>query len=105
MYIADKFKDTHESQMWVPEMEFVYGLFIINIAYSTAMRKIPMVLVVASIAVASIAIAAASIAGLNVAQVVYAKTVTSGTCPCGSGNPHAAESDNPNPPLIPKGKS
>ena len=63
-----------------------------------AMEKILMLVVVVA------SIAAASIAGHNVAQVVYAKTVTSGTCPCGSGNPHAAESDNPNPPTNPQGK-
>jgi len=32
-----------------------------------------------------------SMVGHNVAQVVYAKTVTSGTCPCGSGNAHEAD--------------
>jgi hypothetical protein len=40
-------------------------------------------------------VAAASIVGLNVAQVVYAASSTSGTCPCGSGNPHVADPDNP----------
>jgi hypothetical protein len=40
-------------------------------------------------------IAAASIVGLNVTQVVYAKSSTSGTCPCGSGNPHVVDPDNP----------
>jgi hypothetical protein len=50
-------------------------------------------------------IAVASIAGLNVAQVVYATGNTGAPgCPCGSGNPHAAESDNPNPPTNPQGK-
>ena len=46
-----------------------------------------LVVVVASIA--------ASIVGLNVAQVVYAASSTSGACPCGSGNPHVADPDNP----------
>jgi len=55
-------------------------------------------LVVASIA------AAALLAGLNVAQVVHAASSTTGTCPCGSGNAHAAESDNPNPPTNSQGK-
>ena len=38
-------------------------------------------------------IAAVSIAGLNVAQVVHAASSTTGTCPCGSGNPHVADPD------------
>jgi hypothetical protein len=50
-------------------------------------------LLVVVVVVASIA--AASIVGLNVAQVVYAASSTSGTCPCGSGNPHVADPDNP----------
>jgi len=48
------------------------------------MQKILMLVVVAAIAVTSMV-------GHNVAQVVYAKTVTSGTCPCGSGNAHEAD--------------
>ena len=55
------------------------------------------------VVVASIA-AAASIAGLNVAQVVYAASSTSGTCPCGSGNPHVADPDNPEQKTNPQGK-
>ena len=38
-------------------------------------------------------IAAVSIADINVAQVVYAKSGTTGTCPCGHGNPHVADPD------------
>jgi len=39
------------------------------------------------------------------AQVVYATGNTDvAGCPCGSGNPHAAGSDNPNPPTNPQGK-
>jgi hypothetical protein len=59
----------------------------------TAMRKIPILVVVASIA-------AASIAGLNVAQVVHAASSTTGTCPCGSGNPHLPDPDTG---VVPKG--
>ena len=45
-------------------------------------------------------IAAASIAGLNVAQMVYAASSTTGTCPCGSGNPHVPDPDTG---VVPKG--
>ena len=54
-----------------------------------------LVVVVASIA--------ASIVGLNVAQVVYAASSTSGTCPCGSGNPHVEDEDNPEQRTNPQG--
>src|SRR5438093_5848381 len=73
--------------MWVPEMGFVYSIFIIRCIIFAAMRKILTFAVVALIA------AAASIAGLNVAQAVYAASGTTGTCPCGSGNPHVADPD------------
>jgi hypothetical protein len=49
-------------------------------------------------------IAAASIVGLNVVQVVYAASSTSGTCPCGSGDPHVADPDNPEQKTNPHGK-
>jgi hypothetical protein len=52
------------------------------------------------VAVASIA---ASIVGLNVAQVVYAASSTTGTCPCGSGNPHVVDPDNPEQRTSPQG--
>lgn len=48
------------------------------------------------------AIAAASIAGINVAQVVHAASGTTGTCPCGSGNPHVPDPDTG---ITPKGTS
>jgi hypothetical protein len=60
--------------------------FYYRLVIFTAMRKIPMLVVVASIV-------AASITGLNVAQVVYATSSTTGTCPCGSGNPHVPDPD------------
>jgi hypothetical protein len=53
-----------------------------------------LLLVVTSIA------APASIAGLNVAQVVHAASSTTGTCPCGSGNPHIVDPDTG---IVPKG--
>ena len=54
---------------------------------------------VVAVVVASIA-AAASIGGPNVAQVVYAASSTTGTCPCGSGNPHVPDPDTG---VVPKG--
>jgi hypothetical protein len=45
----------------------------------------------------------ATIVGLNVAQVVYSASSTSGTCPCGSGNPHVADPDNPQQRTNPQG--
>jgi hypothetical protein len=57
------------------------------------MQSIKMLVVVGSIV-------AASIAGLNVAQVVYAASSTTGTCPCGSGNPHVPDPDTG---IVPKG--
>ncbi len=52
------------------------------------------------VVVASIAAAASIVAGLNVAQVVYAASSTTGTCPCGSGNPHVPDPDTG---VVPKG--
>jgi hypothetical protein len=56
------------------------------------MQKILM-LVVASIA-------AASMVGLNVTQIAHAVSGTTGTCPCGSGNPHVVDPDTG---IVPKG--
>jgi hypothetical protein len=58
------------------------------------MRKIHTFAVVALIA------AAASIVGLNVVQVARAASSTTGTCPCGSGNPHVPDPDTG---VVPKG--
>ena len=62
------------------------------------MQKILILIVLASIA------PVATIVGFNVAQVAYAASSTSGTCPCGSGNPHVPDPDNPEQSTNPQGK-
>lgn len=61
------------------------------------MQKILMLIVLASIA------PVATIVGFNIAQLVYAVSSTTGTCPCGSGNPHVADPDNPEQNTNPQG--
>lgn len=52
--------------------------------------------------VVATSIVAASIVVLNLAQVVHAASSTTGTCPCGSGNPHVPDPDTG---IVPKGNA
>lgn len=94
MIIKVETNTTREFQKWVPKMGFVYTLFIPWSFTPTAMQNIlTLLLLVASIAVASIV-------GIYVAQVIYAASGTTGTCPCGHGNPHVPDPDTG---IVPKG--
>ena len=87
LYVSSSLKHTHQ---WHSSMSLYTR--IDNIAMQNILI---LVLIVASIA-------SASISGLNVAQVVYAASSTTGTCPCGHGDPHVADPDTG---IVPKGNA